>query len=285
MPPAQGALDTSSSERVFTPLLGPPCCPQGCSKDRDKQLLPCGTTSHSCVCPGTLTVHWGQTGNPGADLPGGCVPRDGRLSPSRGCVPLGRAGPPPQGAGGGLEGDAGRVVLLLGDDFFTSGALEARAARTDLGPAAGALVLARWVADSWGDTGRWLAGHGAPGSKGYSNLCATFLLYSVLGSDLHGPPASPPCQLSPPQPILESPCPNSSAVTGTSSSLTSCPNHSPSPRVFLITAHQLQFAPREESAVNYMLDPDTSQVNRCQIGFITQSARAREAQLTWVGPG
>lgn len=144
-----------------------------------------------------MTVRWGQTEPPGADLPGGCVSRDGRLSPSCGGIPLGRAGPPPQGAGGGLEGDAGRVVLLLGDDFFTPGALEARAAGTDLGPAAGALVLARRVADSWGDTDRRLAGHGAPGSKQSSGLCATFLLYSVLGSDLHGPPASPPCQLSP----------------------------------------------------------------------------------------
>lgn len=94
------------------------------------------------------------------------MPRDGHLSPSWGRVPLGRAGPPPQGAGRGLEGDAGRVILLLGDNFFTSGALEARAACTDLGPAAGALVLAWRVADSWGDTGRRLAGHGAPSSKG-----------------------------------------------------------------------------------------------------------------------
>lgn len=78
---------------------------------------------------------------------------------------------------------------------------------------------------------------------------------------------------------------NSSADTGTYSSLTSCPNHPLSLCVFLITAHQLQFARREESAINYRPDPNTSQVNRCQIGFIAQPARARKPQLAQVGPG
>lgn len=55
--------------------------------------------------------------------------------------------------------------------------------------------------------------------------------------------------------------------------------------MFLITVHQLQFAPWEESAINYMLDPNTSQVNRCQIGFIAQPATARKPQLAQVGPG
>lgn len=118
-------------------------------------------------------------------------------------------------------------------------------------------------------------------------LYATFLFYYTLGSDLNGVPSCPLQSLPalPPQLILESPSSNSFTAMGTYSSLTSCPNHSPSLRVFLITAHQLQFAPWEESAINYKLDPNTSQVNRCQIGFITQLARAKEPQVAQVGPG
>lgn len=55
--------------------------------------------------------------------------------------------------------------------------------------------------------------------------------------------------------------------------------------MFLITAHQLQFALREESAINYTQDPNTSQVNRCQIGFITQAVPARNLQIAPVGAG
>lgn len=54
--------------------------------------------------------------------------------------------------------------------------------------------------------------------------------------------------------------------------------------MFLITAHQLQFAPREESAINYTQDLNTSQVNRCQTGFITQAVAARNPQTAPVGP-
>lgn len=86
------------------------------------------------------------------------------LSLSWGGIPLSCASPPPQGARRGLQGNAGWVVLLLRDDFFTSGALEARATGTDMGPAAGALVLARWVTNSWGNTEGRLAGRGAPRS-------------------------------------------------------------------------------------------------------------------------
>lgn len=83
------------------------------------------------------------------------------------------------------------------------------------------------------------------------------------------------CQL-----ILKSPCSNSSAVAGTYSSLTPCPNHSHNLCVFLITAHQLQLWLWEESAINYMLGPNASRVNRSQIGLIIQSVTARKSQFT-----
>lgn len=78
------------------------------------------------------------------------MPWDRCLSLSWGGIPFSCASPPPQEARRGLQGDAGRVVLLLRDDFFAPGALEARATGTDMGPAAGAFVLARWVTNSWG---------------------------------------------------------------------------------------------------------------------------------------
>lgn len=79
------------------------------------------------------------------------MPWDGRLSLSQGGIPPCHADPSPEGACGGLEGSSSgtrRVVLLLGNDFFAPGALEARATGTDLGAAAGALVLAWRVANS-----------------------------------------------------------------------------------------------------------------------------------------
>jgi len=92
------------------------------------------------------------------------VPQDGCLSPSREGILSCHAGPPPEGACRGLEGGGGtrRVVLLLRNDFFTPRALEARATGTDVGAAAGALILARRVADSWGDTERRLVDTGLP---------------------------------------------------------------------------------------------------------------------------
>lgn len=61
------------------------------------------------------------------DLHSWDVPWDGRLSPLRGGIPPYCAGPPPEGTCGGLEGSSGtrRVVLLLRNNFFTPGALEA----------------------------------------------------------------------------------------------------------------------------------------------------------------
>ena len=107
----------------------------------------CGPTEHGISCLWVLASILPEIG---FDLHSRDVPRDRCLSPLQGGIPPCHAGPPPEGACGGLEGSSStrRVVLLLRNDFFASGALEARATGTDLGAAAGALVLAGWVADS-----------------------------------------------------------------------------------------------------------------------------------------